>query len=134
VSDVPEIITDPELLAYGDHCVDVCAREFNRRPDTWPRRFEVWSDAAHLGGSVEELLDEAQLAIAPDEGRLEPRRPQRAPRASDDAERAPEVDRKTVLEPNQGVLVKPNFESLNRPKFRGHDPRAREGIRLQAHV
>jgi hypothetical protein len=46
VNEVPEIITDPELLAFGDHCVDVCAREFNRCTDTWPRRFEVWSETA----------------------------------------------------------------------------------------
>jgi hypothetical protein len=43
---VSEIITDPELLAYAAHCVDVSAREFNRQPDAWPRPFEIWANAA----------------------------------------------------------------------------------------
>src|SRR5205807_2514453 len=41
---------------------------------------------------VEEILDETQLALAPDERRLEALRFERAARTGDDAQRAPERD------------------------------------------
>ncbi len=43
--------------------------------------------------AVEEVLDQLQLAIAPDEGRLEAGRLQRAAAGRDDPQRAPQVDR-----------------------------------------
>ena len=49
--------------------------------------------AALVGGGVEELLDESQLAVAADERRLEAGRAERPSRSCDDAERAPQLDR-----------------------------------------
>src|SRR5207244_7027692 len=46
--------------------------------------------AALLGRGVEELLDEAQLAVAADEGRLEPFRAQRAASGREHTERPEE--------------------------------------------
>src|SRR6476619_1779934 len=46
-----------------------------------------------LGGSVEEVLDLAELALAADERRLEPTRLQGAADAGDDPARAPEANR-----------------------------------------
>jgi hypothetical protein len=46
---------------------------------------------ALVGARVEQLLDQPQLAVAPDERRLEPVRLQLAARPGDDAQRAPEL-------------------------------------------
>ena len=43
-----------------------------------------------VGRGVEQVLDQAELAVAADERRLEPLRLQRSPRAGDDANGAPE--------------------------------------------
>ena len=49
--------------------------------------------AALVGGGVEELLDESQLAVPTDERRFEAGRAERASRSGDDAERTPQLDR-----------------------------------------
>ena len=49
--------------------------------------------SALLGRGVEELLDEPELAVAPDERRLEPGRTSRSAAQADDADRSPELDR-----------------------------------------
>ena len=57
-------------------------------PETSTRRAEL-----ALGGAVEELLDEAQLVVSPDEGGLEDARALRAGDGGDDPGRLEEANR-----------------------------------------
>ena len=80
-----------------------------------------------VGGRVEELLHQPKLAVAPDEGRLEPGRLERAAAAGGHPERAPERDRLGLaLE----LVRRRRPRTRWRPRTRASSPRRRGRSRL----
>ena len=79
----------PDVVLEAVHVLEVLPAE-PRLADSGDADHGDELRAALVGGRVEELLHEPKLAVAPDEGRLEPGRLERAAAAGGHPQRAPE--------------------------------------------